>query len=168
MKKVLYPGSFDPITYGHMDIISQALNIYDKVIVGVAVNTKKNSGMFTREERKSLIEEIYKDEPRVEVITSDENIASVDVALNNGCNSMVRGLRDLTDFAEELKLATINHVISEKQVNTVAFFANPNNITVSSTSVKELFRLGKDISGFVHPIVYKAIKNKMGGEDNEN
>jgi len=168
MKKVLYPGSFDPITYGHMDIIEQALNVYDKVIVGVAVNSKKNSGMFTREERKTLIEEIYKDNQRVEVITSDENIASVDVALNNGCTSMVRGLRDLTDFAEELKLATINQVISDKKLNTVAFFANPNNITVSSTSVKELFRLGKDITNFVHPIVHKAIKNKTRSDNGEN
>ncbi len=168
MKNVLYPGSFDPITYGHMDIIDQALNIYDKVIIGIAVNSKKNSGMFTREERKALIEEIYKDNTKVEVITTDENVASVDVALNNDCTSMVRGLRDLTDFAEELKLATINNVISDKKVNTVAFFANPNNITVSSTSVKELFRLGKDISNFVHPIVYEAIKNKMRSDNDEN
>lgn len=168
MKKVLYPGSFDPITNGHIDIVNQALGIYDKVIVAVLVNSGKKSPMFTIEERKQLIQEIYKDDARIEVISTGDDIAAVDIALNNGCNTMVRGLRDLTDFAEELKLANINHVISDDKVNTVALFANPKNITISSSNVKELFRLKKDISSFVHPIVYDAIKNKIrSGKDED-
>ena len=168
MKKVFFPGSFDPITYGHMDIVEQALKVYDKVVIGVLVNSKKREGMFTTEERKQLIQKIYKDTPNVEVITADANVAAVDVALRYGCYSLVRGLRDLTDFADELSRSQINLIISKNKVNTVAFFANPKNITVSSSSVKELFRLGKDISAFVHPIIEDAIKNKVGSDNYEN
>ena len=165
MKKTLYPGSFDPITYGHMDIISQALKIYDEVIVAVLVNSTKKSGMFTLNERVNLIKEIYKDTPNVKVISSAENIASVDIALNNECSTMVRGLRDLTDFADELKLAELNLTISDEKVNTVAFFANPTKTTISSTMVKELTRLHKNIDNFVHPIVKEAINKKTGKDD---
>ena len=165
MKKTLYPGSFDPITYGHMDIISQALKIYDEVIVAVLVNSNKKASMFTLEERINLIKEIYKNTPNVKVISSDENIAAVDVALNNDCNTMVRGLRDLTDFADELKLAELNLTISDEKVSTVAFFANPTKTTISSTMVKELTRLNKNIDNFVHPIVKAAIYKKLGKED---
>lgn len=161
MKKVLYPGSFDPITLGHMDVVEQALNIYDKVVVAVMVNSAKRSGLFSLTERKQLIEKIYEDNLRVEVIAIDKVIAAVDIALDNGCNTMVRGLRDLTDFAAEKQLAELNLLISEGKVNTVALFANPKNTTISSTSVKELFRLGKSIDGFVHPIVSKAIEDKF-------
>ena len=161
MKKALYPGSFDPITYGHMDVINQALAIFDKVVVAVMVNSSKNKGLFTMEERKELIEQIYKDNPNVEVIAISGKVAAVDVALENGCRTMVRGLRDLTDFAAEKQLAEINLIIGNEQVNTVALFANPKNTTISSTSVKELFSLGKNIDSFVHPVVNKAIEDKF-------
>ena len=164
MKKALYPGSFDPITYGHMDVVEQALKIFDKVIIAVMVNSSKHHGMFTLEERKALIEDIYKDNPNVEVIAIGYKIAAVDAAIQNGCYTMVRGLRDLTDFAAEKQLAEINLIIGEQKVNTVALFANPNNTTISSTSVKELFSLGKSIDRFVHPKVNDAIQNKSKGE----
>ena len=165
MKKTLYPGSFDPITYGHMDIISQALKIYDEVIVAVLVNSSKKSGMFTLEERVKMIQEIYKNSPNIKVISCDKNIAAVDVAINNDCTTMVRGLRDLTDFADELKLAELNLTISDEKVNTVAFFANPTKTTISSTMVKELTRLNKSIDNFVHPIVKAAINKKLRKDD---
>lgn len=164
MKTTLYPGSFDPITYGHMDIVEQTLKVYDNVIIGVLINTKKNGGMFSIEERTAIIKEIYKDNPKVKVISMQDNVAAVDIALNNNCDTMVRGLRDLSDFAQEIKLAEINLMISDKKVNTVAFFANPTKTTISSTTVKELLKLGKDISGFVHPIVEEALKNKLKGD----
>ena len=160
MKKALYPGSFDPITYGHMDVVDQALKIFDKLIIAVMVNSSKHQGMFTLAERKALIQDIYKDNPNVEVIAIDYKVAAVDVALQNGCHTMVRGLRDLTDFAAEKQLAEINLIIGEEKVNTVALFANPKNTTISSTSVKELFSLGKSIDSFVHPKVMAAIENK--------
>ena len=158
MKKTLYPGSFDHITYGHMDIISQALKIYDKVIVAVLVNSNKKTGMFTLDERVNLIQEIYKDNPKVKVISSTENIAAVDVAINYGCTTMVRGLRDLTDFADELKLAELNLTISDEKINTVAFFANPTKTTISSTMVKELARLNKNINNFFFFTVNISLK----------
>ena len=161
MKKALYPGSFDPITYGHMDVVDQALKIFDKVIIAVMVNSSKHQGMFHLEERRALIKEIYKDNPNVEVILVDHKVAAVDVAIQNGCYTMVRGLRDLTDFAAEKQLAEINLIIGEQKVNTVALFANPKNTTISSTSVKELFLLGKSIDSFVHPKVKAAIENKV-------
>lgn len=161
MKKALYPASFDPITYGHMDIISQALKIYDKIVVASLVNSNKKSGMFTLGERTNLIKEIYKDNPKVEVITITENITAVDVAINNGCETMIRGLRDLTDFAEELKLSELNLTISEGKISTVAFFANPTKTTISSSTTKELARYGKNIDSFVHPIVKAAIAEKL-------
>lgn len=167
MKKALYPGSFDPITYGHMDVITQATTIFDKVIVAVMRNNFKSRGMFTLEERKSLIEQIYKDNPKVEVVVINKKVAAVDVALENGCNTMVRGLRDLTDYAQEKQLAEINLIISNEQVNTVALFANPKNTTISSTNVRELFSLGKSIDDFVHPIVKVAIEVKCGEAIND-
>ncbi len=161
MKKALYPGSFDPITYGHMDVVDQALKIFDKLIIAVMVNSSKRQGMFTLEERRALIQDIYKDNPNVEVIAIDHKVAAVDLALQNDCHTMVRGLRDLTDFAAEKQLAEINLIIGEEKVNTVALFANPKNTTISSTSVKELFSLGKSIGSFVHPKVKAAIENKV-------
>jgi len=113
------------------------------------------------EERVNLIKQIYKDNPHVKVISSDDNIAAVDIAINNDCTTMVRGLRDLTDFADELKLAELNLTISDEKVNTVAFFANPTKTTISSTMVKELTRLNKNIDNFVHPIVKNAISKKL-------
>lgn len=161
MKKVLYPGSFDPITYGHMDVVRQALKTYDKVIIGIFVNSSKNSGLFTLEEREKIIKEIYLNEPKIEVISCDKNVATVDIALANGCDTIVRGLRDLTDFASEINMAALNLQISNEKVNTVAYFANPANVTISSSMVKEVFRLGKDISPFVHPIVKREIIKKF-------
>ena len=161
MKKTLYPGSFDPITYGHMDITQQALNIFDKVIIAISVNPKKNSGLFTFEERANLIKKIYENDDRIEVIQMKETKATVDLALNNGCNTLIRGLRNITDFAEEVSLSEVNLLISDNKVHTVAFFANPGKTTISSTNVKVLFNLGKDISKFVHPVVEDAIKNKL-------
>ena len=161
MKKALYPGSFDPITYGHMDVIDQALKIYDKIIVVISVNYKKDNGLFSFEERLNIIKKIYEKDNRIELIQMKEMEATVDLALNNSCDTLIRGLRDLTDFAEERNMAEVNLMISDNRVHTVAFFANPGKTTISSTNVKVLFNLGKDISKFVHPIVENAIKAKF-------
>ncbi|MBE5821319.1 MAG: pantetheine-phosphate adenylyltransferase [Clostridiales bacterium] len=160
MKKVLYPGSFDPITYGHMDVVEQALNIYDRVIIAVLKNESKSRGWFTLEERKELIKAIYKDNPKVEVITSDANTAVVDVALSNGCTTLVKGLRDVTDFEYERKMAALNLMLSDNKVNTITLFANPEHTTISSSNVKAIYNIGKKITSFVHPIIEKAINEK--------
>jgi pantetheine-phosphate adenylyltransferase len=168
MRTTLYPGSFDPITYGHMDVISQALKVYDKVIIAILVNSSKDKGMFSFNERAEIIKKIYESNPNVEVIAIEDNTAVVDVALNNNCNTMIRGLRDLTDFADELKRSEINLILSQNSVHTVAFFANPAQTTISSTAVKQIFNLGKDISSFVPPIVIEKMKIKSRSDKNND
>ena len=90
MKTTLYPGSFDPITYGHMDVISQALKVYDKVIIAILVNSNKGKGMFSFKERTEIIQKIYENIANVEVIAIEDNTAVVDVALKNNCNTMYK------------------------------------------------------------------------------
>ena len=164
MKKVLYPGSFDPITYGHMNVVEQALDIFDKVVIAVMVNSNKSNGWFTLGERKQLIEQIYKDNPRVEVIAISDKVAAVDLAIKNGCNAMVTGLRDLTDFAYEKHKAEVNFAISQGKVNTIALFASSKNTIISSSTVKELVSIGKDVKDYVHPLVSCKIAKKFKEE----
>lgn len=161
MKKVLYPGSFDPITYGHMDVVEQALNIYEKVIIAVLQNEGKGGGWFTLDERKELIKEIYKDNPNVEIITAPANTAVVDIALQNGCTTLVKGLRDVTDFEYERKMAALNLMLSDNKINTISLFANPQHTTISSSNVKAIYNIGKSIKPFVHPIIEEAINEKF-------
>lgn len=158
MIKVLYPGSFDPITYGHINIIEQACNLFDEVVVAVMYNSRK-SGMFSTEERVKLIDELYKNNPKVKVVTDAG--ATIDLALKCGCNAIVRGLRTLSDFEYEIQMSQINKQLSDHKVNTISLFAESNLENVSSSMVKEILSLDKDISGYVHPIVEKAMKEKI-------
>lgn len=160
MRKVLYTGSFDPITKGHMNIIEQALNLFDEVIVAVLQNNSKKSSLFTLEERLEIIKEIYKDYKNVTVITGRG--AAVDIALNSKCQAIVRGIRNSTDCDYEFQMATINKEISENKINTVCLFADPKYQFVSSSMVKELFKLNKDISNYVSPLVKSKIITKGG------
>ena len=155
MKKVLYPGSFDPITKGHMNIIDQSLNLFDEVVVGVLVNPNKKNYFFDFDERLELIKKLYKDDKRVTVVKSD--LAAVDVAIENNCSGIIRGLRGVTDFDYEISLSQINKDISDGKVNTVCLFADSNYSFLSSSMVKEVFNLGKDISLYVD----SEVKNKM-------
>lgn len=155
--KVLYPGSFDPITRGHMEIIDKACKMFDEIYVAVMQNPQKKSGMFTYDERVELIREVYKNNPKVKVIMSEG--ASVDVAINNGCTCILRGLRNLSDFDFEMQLAGINEDISNGAIQTLCLFASSNTSNISSSSVKELFRLGKDISKYVPDYVAEKMKS---------
>lgn len=159
MTKVLYPGSFDPITKGHMNIIEQASVLFDEVVVAVLKNPSKKNNFFTIEERYDIIENIYKNNPKVKVVTSDIK-ASTDVALENGCNGIVRGLRGVTDFDYEIQLSQINKEISDGKVNTVCLFPDSNYQFVSSSMVRELFHLGKDISKYVDDEVLRRTNEK--------
>lgn len=159
MTKVLYPGSFDPITYGHMSIIKKASDMYDEVIISVMQNLLKNNGFFTLEERLKIIEEIYKDKQNISVILGSG--AAVDVAMEHDCKGLIRGLRGVSDFDEEIKLAIINQSISDGKINTVCFFADSNYQFLSSSVVRELYYLNKDITDYVHPIVYEGMQKKL-------
>lgn len=155
MTKVLYPGSFDPITKGHMNIIEQASDLFDEVVIAVLQNPAKKESMFTEEERVEMIENLYRKMNHIKVVSSKQ--AAVDVALLYECKAIIRGLRSLTDFADEVSLQQINKEISRGKINTICLFADKEYQFVSSSVVKEVYRLGKDISNYVDP----SVKRKM-------
>lgn len=151
MTKVLYPGSFDPMTKGHMNIVEQASDLFDEVIIAVMQNPLKKSGLFTLEERMEIIKELYQRMNNVRVISASG--AAVDVALFNECKAIIRGLRSLSDYDYEVQLQQMNKEISDNKVNTICLFADKEYQFVSSSMVKEILNLDKDISGYVDPIV---------------
>lgn len=158
MTKVLYPGSFDSITKGHMNIIKQATELFDEVVIAVIQNLLKKSGLFTLEERAKIIEDLYQNTNNVRVITSSG--ATVDIALNHNCKAIIRVLRSLSDFDFEIQLQQMNKDISNNKVNTICLFADKKYQFVSSTMVKEVLKLDKDISRYVDPLVQEKIVAK--------
>ena len=155
MTKVLYPGSFDPMTKGHMDIVEQASKLFDEVIIAVMQNPDKKNSFFTTEERIEIIRELYKKAKNIKVVTGSG--ATVDVAVLNDCKAIIRGLRSLKDFDDEIQMQQINKEISGGQINTVCLFADKENQYISSSMVKQVFNLGKDISAYVDPIVQERM-----------
>ena len=151
MTKVLYPGSFDPITKGHMNIVLQASLLFDEVIIAVMQNPLKKASFFTLEERMEIIKELYQRMNNVKVISASG--AVVDVALIHECKAIIRGLRSLSDYDYEVQLQQMNKDISNNKVNTICLFADKEYQFVSSSIVKEVFNLNKDISRYVDPIV---------------
>lgn len=154
-KRVLYPGSFDPITLGHMNIIEQASLLFDEVIVAVLTNPSKKNSFFTPEERVRIIKEIYKQVDNIKVVQGEG--ATVDLAMLYNCKAIVRGLRGLSDYDYEVQLSQINKDISNGEVNTICFFADQKYQFISSSVVKEVYNLGKDITPYVHPYVKQKI-----------
>ena len=155
MSKVLYPGSFDPITKGHMNIVKQASELFDEVVIAVLQNPLKKNGMFTLEERLEMINKIYEKVENVKIVSGSG--ASVDIAILHECKAIVRGLRSLSDYDYEVQLQQMNKEISDNKVNTVCLFADNEYQFISSSMVKEVFNLDKDISKYVDPVV----KEKM-------
>ena len=140
MKKAIYPGSFDPLTLGHVDIIKRASNIVDELVVGVLNNSAKNS-LFSLDERVSMIKEMTKDLPNV-------SVTSFDGLLVEHATIIVRGLRAVTDFEYELQIAQTNHV-ENPEVETIFLTTSLQYSYLSSTIVKEFASYGGDISKFV-------------------
>lgn len=160
-KRVLYPGSFDPITRGHMNIVKQASELFDEVVIAVMQNPLKKNSFFTLEERVEIIKELYQKVNNVKVILGSG--AAVDVALINECRAIIRGLRSLSDYDYEVQLQQMNKEISNNMINTVCLFADKEYQFVSSSMVKEVFSLDKDISKYVDPIVMeKTLVKKRG------
>ena len=155
MKKAIYPGSFDPITFGHLDIIERSSKIVYELVIGVLNNSAKNS-LFSLEERVSMIEEMTKDLPNVTV--SSFNGLLVDYMREIGATINIRGLRAVTDFEYELQIAQTNHV-QNPDMETVFLTTNLKYSYLSSTIVKEFASYGGDISKFVpEPIIEKIYK----------
>lgn len=145
MKIAIYPGSFDPVTSGHLNIIRRAANIFDKLIVCVMVNAGKNP-MFTLEERVELIRRVTADIPNVEVDSSSELLA--EYAKRRGSCVIVKGLRAATDFENEFQMALINHKINP-ELDTMFLTAESQYMYLSSSTVKELGSYGVDLSDFL-------------------
>ena len=150
MRKAIYPGSFDPITFGHQDIIERSSAIFDELIVGVLNNSAKNS-LFSVDERVSMLRELTRDIPNVTVDSFDGLL--VDYMKESGATIIVRGLRAVTDFEYELQIAQTNHV-EYPEVETVFLTTNLKYSYLSSSVVREFAAYGGDISKFVpHPFV---------------
>ena len=154
MKKVLYPASFDPITNGHINIINRALKIFDNVVVAIMDNSKKKS-LLTKEERFNIIKEIFKDNHNVEVIIGSG--ATVDVCVNNNCTCILRGLRNSVDYEDEKVLSFYNREISDNKIDTVFLMSDKELEFISSSAIKELLNLNKDISKYVPKEVYEFL-----------
>lgn len=165
MKIAIYPGSFDPITSGHLNIIQRAANIFDKLIVCVMVNSSK-SPMFTQQERVDMIRSVVQDIPNVEVEASDELLA--EYARRKGSCVIVKGLRAGSDFENEFQMALINHKINP-DLDTMFLTSEHQYMYLSSSTVKELGAYDVDLSDFlpqpVIPVFKKRIADKrLGGE----
>ena len=160
MTTAIYPGSFDPVTYGHLDVIRRAARISDRLVVGVLVNSEKVP-MFSEEERVEMIRESVQDIPNVEVKAFSG--LTVDFARKENATFLVRGLRAVTDFEYELQLAQINQKLSP-EIDTVFFTTNLKYAYLSSSIVKEVSRYRGDISEFVPENVAKRIYDKLKKE----
>ena len=145
MKIAIYPGSFDPVTSGHLNIIRRAANIFDKLIVCVMVNAGKNP-MFSQQERVDLIRRVTSDIPNVEVDCSNELLA--EYAKKKGSCGIVKGLRAGSDFENEFQMAMINHKINPA-LDTMFLTAEHQYMYMSSSMVKELGRYGVELSDFL-------------------
>jgi len=159
MKVAIYPGSFDPITFGHMDIIDRACGLFDKVIVAVAKSEAKNT-LFSLEDRVKLAKTIYEDNPKVEIVDFPRQL-TVDVAKDQGACAIIRGLRAVSDFEYEFQLATMNRSLAP-DIESIFLTPKESLIYVSSSLIKEICDLKGDISKFVHPSVEQALKAKLG------
>ncbi|CAK8053644.1 pantetheine-phosphate adenylyltransferase [Eupransor demetentiae] len=157
MKKAVFPGSFDPLTNGHMDIIARASQLFDQVIVAVGINTNKK-GLFSVEQKVALAKEAVSDLPNVEVGVIDG--LTVDFMKEQGARYIIRGLRNCKDFEYERDIAGMNSVLAD--VETVLLLAKPENQNISSSMVKEIGKMGADnMDKFVPPVVVEALKKQF-------
>ncbi len=158
-KIALYAGTFDPVTYGHLDIIDRSLKVYSKVVVAVAKNPKKTP-LFTTDERLNLLETVTENIERVEITAYDG--LTVNFAREIGAASLVRGLRAVSDFEDEFKMALANRKLAE-DVDTVFFMPSEQYFYLSSSLIKEIARMGGSIDCFAPEIVAERVYEKMSG-----
>ncbi|MDV7720095.1 pantetheine-phosphate adenylyltransferase [Pediococcus ethanolidurans] len=157
MKIAVFPGSFDPLTNGHLNIIKRASKLFDELVIAVAVNTSK-SALFSLEEKVQLIDEAVKDLANVRVITVQG--LTVDLFKELKATTLVRGLRDEEDYRYERQIAEMNHQL-ENSVETIFLMARPQDTYVASSIIKEIVKMHGDISKFVPQNVVQPLTDKF-------
>ncbi|AAV95466.1 pantetheine-phosphate adenylyltransferase [Ruegeria pomeroyi] len=163
MRVALYPGTFDPITLGHVDIIRRAAALVDKLVIGVAINRDKGP-LFTLEERVAMIEAecaALSAETGTEIVAHPFENLLIDCARDVGAQIIVRGLRAVADFEYEFQMVGMNRALDDS-VETVFLMADARRQAIASKLVKEIARLGGDVSKFVPPRVNDALKERLG------
>lgn len=163
MKAAIYPGSFDPVTYGHLDIIKRAASMMDHLIVGVLDN-KSKTPLFSADERANMLKEVTKNMKNVEVISFSGLL--VDFAKEHNVNIIVRGLRAVTDFEYELLMSQTNRVM-DSSIDTIFLTTDLQYAYLSSSTVKEIAMYGGDIDKFVPKSIENKIRDKFSKRDSE-
>ena len=155
MSKIcLFPGTFDPVTLGHVDIIDRSLNLFDKVVIGIGKNTSKIA-MYSEEKRLEWLKEIYKDEPKVEALVYEGLTA--ECCKRVGAKFILRGIRYVNDFEYEKAIADMNRSL-DSTIETIFLTCLPEYTSVASTLVRDVIRNGGDVSQFLPSVVRKSIK----------
>ena len=160
MKKALYPGTFDPITNGHLDLVERALALFDGLLIAVAENPQKKP-LFTLGERTELLKKVLSNRQQVEIISFGGLTAQL--AKEKGVTAIVRGLRAVSDFEYEFQIALMNRRLAP-EVETVFLMPSEKYTYLSSTVIKDVFSHNGDIAGLVPPAVLDALKNKFGNK----
>ena len=159
MRKVIVPGTFDPITFGHLEVIERASRLFDQVVVGVALSEKKGSGpLFSIDQRAELARQAVAHLDNVEVVSFSNLL--VDFAREIGAAAVVKGLRATTDFEYEFQMAALNYDL-DSELETIFVTASPHCTYISSSIVKELASMGGDVSGMVPACVNDALMQRF-------
>lgn len=161
MSKAIYPGSFDPVTFGHLDIIKRSASMFDEVVVGVLVNNAKHP-LFSVEERTQMIEQAVEEYPNVSVIHFDGLL--IDYMKEHDISVIVRGLRAITDFDYELQIAQSNRKVSNEAIDTVFLTTSIDYAYLSSSIVREYASYGTDVSQFVPAFVARRLRDRYQSE----
>jgi pantetheine-phosphate adenylyltransferase len=155
----VFPGSFDPLTNGHVDIIERACVIFDRIIVAVTVNADKTP-LFTIDERVAMVRDVFRDRPHVEVDAFDGLL--VDYARRKGAHALIRGLRAVSDFEYEFQMALMNRRLHH-ELETVFLMPAEQYTYTSSRLIKEVFKLGGQVGGLVPKVVEQRLREKQAG-----
>ncbi len=157
MPKVVYPGSFDPISYGHIDLVRRGLKVFSELTVAVAHNEAK-SALFTTEERVEMVREVLKDTPKLRVDSYDG--MTVDYVRSAGASMILRGIRTISDFEYEFQMALTNRHFAD-DIEMIFMMTSNEYAFLSSHFIKEIVALGGDVSAFVPPFVEQRLKEKL-------